>query len=401
MRKSVAMIMAGGRGRRMDVLCHARPKPVLPFAGSFKVIDFTLSNCIHSEIDDISMLVDYQRSQMAKYVRQWSLTNTIDKLHVLEPETGSFYGTADAVYRNISYLDKSGAENILILSGDHIYRMDYREMLAHHERTGADVTVGVIRVPIEEANRFGTVMTGNDGEIIKFVEKSSRPPSNLASMGIYVFNREILAQRLEEDARQPDSPHDFGYSILPGMVGKDKVSAFEFIGYWQDIGTPRAYYNASMELIDATTPVNLNTTRPILTGYRAFPPAEISRHASVENSLVSPGCVIRGHVENSILSPGVWVDEHAEVRNSVLMENVFVGYRSVVDKCIIDAETNIRKLCHVGTVEASLPGDEDITILRKGIAVPSHTTIDHRGWVLPYMDFSGSSGRLVAMGVNN
>jgi len=395
---TIAVIMAGGQGTRMDILCHFRPKPALPFAGRFRVIDFTMSNCVYSGINDLAILTDYQRYYMTGYLQQWSLANAGRTFHILEPKTGSYKGTADAVYQNLSYLNELNRENVLILAGDHIYKMDYREMIAFHEQTKADVTVGVIRVPIEEAYRFGVVSIGDGGEILDFVEKSSNPPSNLASMGIYVFNRDVLSQRLKEDASRPDSPHDFGYAILPGMLGRDKVNAYEFTGYWQDIGTPQAYYAANMELICAQPSFSLNTTRTVLTQALNLPPPAISRESSVINSLLSPGCVIKGRVENSILSPGVRVDAQAEVRNSVLMPNVFVGRHSMVDTCIVDEEVNIGELCYIGFGKSLLSGYCDITVLGKGVTVPSHTAIGRNCRVLPNTDMSGSRGSPIASG---
>jgi glucose-1-phosphate adenylyltransferase len=396
MGKTIAVIMAGGRGKRMDVLCYVRPKPALPFAGKFNVIDFTLSNCVHSGISDVAVLTDYHRSYMARYLRQWGLSNAMRTLQILEPKTGSYKGTADAVFQNLPHLDELSAQNVLILAGDHVYKMDYREMIAFHERTEAAVTVGVTRVPIEEAHRFGTVTLGDGNEILEFVEKSSYPSSNLASMGIYIFNRRILAQRLAEDAVQPGSPHDFGYAILPGMVGKDKVNAYEFTGYWQDIGTPQAYYSANMELICRQPRFSLDGTQPVLTQRLTVPPPYISDRAKVVNSLISPGCIIKGYVENSILSPGVLIDEQTEVWNSVLMSNTFVGYHSVVDKCIIDAKVNIGKLCYIGFGNAHPAANDDITVLGKGVNVPSHTIVGHNCTVLPYVNVASSRGNLIA-----
>ena len=398
MGKTVALIMAGGRGERMDVLCRVRPKPALPFAGKFNVIDFSLSNCVYSGIDDLAILTDYQRSYMASYFRGWSLSNAIGTFHILEPKTGSYKGTADAVFQNLSYLDKLNAQNVLILAGDHIYRMDYQEMIAFHEQTEADVTVGVTRVPIEEVHRFGTVSLSDGGEILEFVEKSRSPRSNLASMGIYVFNIDILAQRLAEDAIQPDSPHDFGYAILPGMVGRDKVNAYEYTGYWQDIGTPQAYYAANMELVRAEPRFSLDGAQPVLTQHLNLPPPYISDQAMVVDSLVSPGCVIKGYVKDSILSPGVLVDERAEVWDSMLMSNVFVGYNSVVDTCIVDEEVNIGKQCYIGFGNSLPAGGDDITVLGKGVNVPSHTVIRRNSRVLPHADTSDFGGDLIVSG---
>jgi glucose-1-phosphate adenylyltransferase len=375
MRKTVAVIMAGGRGKRMDVLCHVRPKPALPFAGTYNVIDFTLSNCVYSGIDDLAILTDYQRSYMARYLEAWGRANAVRTLRVLEPASGSYKGTADAVFQNLPHLDELNAQNVLILAGDHIYKMNYREMIAFHEQTGADVTMGVIRVPIEEAYRFGTVSVGDGGQLLEFVEKSNNPRSNLASMGIYVFNKDILARRLSEDAARANSRHDFGYAILPGMIGKDKVNAYEFAGYWQDIGTPQAYYAANMELMRAQPLFSLDGTKPVLTSYLNLPPPRIADQAMVVNSLISPGCVINGYVKDSILSPGVLVDERAEVWNSVVMSDTFIGYRSVVDSCVIDEKVSIGRLCYVGFGKSLVPGDSDVTVVGKGASVPSHTVI--------------------------
>ncbi len=224
MPKVLAMILTGGRGKRMDILCQERPKPALPFAGRFRVIDFSLSNCIHSQINSIALLADYQRSYMANYLRRWNSVNVPDvRLHILEPVTGAYRGTADAVYQNLGYLRRYRADRALVLAGDHIYKMDYRKILAFHEQVKADVTVGVVQVPIEQADRFGTVTVDAEGRIVDFVEKSGTPRSDLVSMGIYVFNTEVLAERLIEDAAQPNSPHDFGYAVIPDMVKRDRV----------------------------------------------------------------------------------------------------------------------------------------------------------------------------------
>jgi glucose-1-phosphate adenylyltransferase len=375
MGKTVAVIMAGGRGDRMDVLCQVRPKPTLPFAGRFSVIDFTLSNCVYSGIDDVAILTDYQRSFIGRYLRRWGLSNLMRAFHILEPAAGSYRGTADAVFQNLPFLNKLNPQNVLILAGDHIYKMDYREMISFHEKTKAGLTVGITRVPVEDAPRFGTVSLGPGGEITEFAEKSENPRTNLASMGIYVFNIDVLARHLADDAVQVGSPHDFGYAILPAVLGKEKVNAYEFTGYWQDIGTPQAYYAANMELARPKPRLSLDGTRPVLTQRLNLPPPRISDRAVVVNSLVSPGCVVKGYVRDSILSPGVLVDEEAEVRNSVLMSNAFVGYKSAVDRCIMDEEVSIGKQCRIG-LEDSLPAVGDgITVLGKAINVPSQTVI--------------------------
>lgn len=388
MAKTIALILAGGRGRRMDILCRVRPKPVLPFAGRYKVIDFTLSNCIHSGIDDIGVLTDCHRSRMATYLRGWSLSNGARTLRSLEPKEGSYEGTADAVFRNLALILESGARNVLVLAADHVYKMDYRELLAFHEQAEAAVTVGVVRVPIGEGHRFGTISLNDAGEIREFAEKPINPRSNLASMGIYVFNTDVLVQRLTEDAARTASLHDFGYTIIPAMLGRDKINAFEFRDYWQDIGTPQAYYEANMELVREHPRFALYGSQPVLTDQRDLPPAYFSQQARVVNSVVSPGCIIKGYVENSVLSPGVLVEEQAEVWDSVLMSNAFVGYHSVVDSCIIDEGANIGRLCYIGFGRSARAGERDVTVVGKEATVPSHAVIGRNCRVLPHADRS-------------
>jgi glucose-1-phosphate adenylyltransferase len=380
----VALILAGGRGKRMDILCHLRPKPALPFAGRFRVIDFSLSNCIHSQINAVAVLVDYQRTDMAEYLKCWHSANgAVGDLSILPPKVGSYVGTADAVYQNLGYLDRLDADTVLILAGDHVYKMDYRKMIAFHQMVKADATVGVVRVPVEEAHRFGTLAVDAEGRITDFVEKSATSRHTLASMGIYVFNKKFLAEHLAEDAGNPNSPHDFGYSILPQIVKQDRVFAYAFDGYWQDIGTVKAYYEANMELLGTQPRFSLNSNWPILT--ESIHPLASMKSAvgAIGNSLISPGCVIKGRVENSILSPGVYVDEKAEIRNSVIMGNVSIGYHSIVDRCILDDGVKVGQSCYIGIGASLLPGNWEITVLGKDVKVPSHTAISRNCKILP------------------
>ncbi|MBI4186625.1 MAG: glucose-1-phosphate adenylyltransferase [Chloroflexi bacterium] len=389
MTKMTAMVLAGGQGKRMDMLCHMRPKPSLPFAGGFRVIDFSLSNCIHSDIGDIAVLTDYQRSYMTSYLSRWKATNAnLLNFDILEPRVGSYRGTADAIYQNLGYLQEGTAGAVLVLAGDHIYKMDYRKMLAFHQQSGADVTVGVANIPIEQAYRFGAVKVDAVSRIMDFVEKSPNPPSTLASMGIYIFDKKLLFERIMEDAARPDSPHDFGYAIIPEMVRRDRVFAYRFDGYWQDIGTVEAYYAANMELIAQKPSFSLNGNWPVLAAVHSALPVKQTGQGNIVNSLVSPGCVIKGHVENSVLSPGVWVEEQAVIRNSVLMSDVFVGYHSVVDRCIVDEKVDIGKYCYVGFGSSPAQGERDITVVGKGATVPSHTAIGRKCKILPQVKHS-------------
>jgi glucose-1-phosphate adenylyltransferase len=395
MKEVVTAILAGGKGTRMDILCQLRPKPALPFAGKLRIIDFSLSNSINSQINDITIFVDYQHANLENYVRQWQHENmTENKLDIMRPRNGSYFGTADAMYQNLDYLQKHTADRVLILSGDHVYKMDFRRMLAFHEQIKADITVGVVPVPLSEACRFGTVTLGIDDRVINFVEKSETPPSNLASMGIYIFNKDILMKRLIEDAAEPNSPHDFGYAILPRMVERDRVYAYRYDDFWRDIGTVASYYATSMEFTNGKSPFSLNDTWPILTVNDNREPAKKFPRGSVENSIVSPGCVIKGRVENSILSPGVWVDEQSAVRNSILMSNVFVGYHSVVESCVADEEVNIGKYCFIGFGNDGSQ-KEYCSVLGKGAAVPSHTAIACGCRIAPFLHVTDSIGRVL------
>jgi glucose-1-phosphate adenylyltransferase len=380
-----AMILAGGRGERMGILSYMRAKPSLSFAGKFRVIDFVLTNCVRSGISDIAVLTDYQRSSMESYLRQWQLANGNNRnFHILDPKAGSYTGTANAVCQNIDYLQREGADSILILAADHIYKMDYRKMLAFHQKVGADVTVGVVSVPIEQAHRFGIVKKSTEGKIIEFVEKPRIPGSNLVSMGIYIFNKRTLLERLAEDAVDPSSPHDFGHAIIPSMVNRNGVFAYKFYDYWRDVGTVEAYYQANMELIRQPLSFSLNTRWSILTqDDGSLPPPKISGQGSVKNSLLSPGCVVKGEVQSSILSPGVRVEENAVVRNSIIMAETVIGEHSVVDCSILDEGVRLGEFCYVGLKTSRIPSDPGIVVVGKGVTVPSHTAICNSCTVLP------------------
>jgi len=377
------MVLAGGRGKRMDDLCYGRPKPALPFAGRHRVIDFTLSNCVHSQIRRVAALLDYRRLEMAVYLKHWQAANPMDKVDSLMPRRGSYLGTADAVYQNLDYLDDSSVDEVVVLAGDHVYRMDYRYMVDFHRRSGADLTIGVAAVPIEQAHRFGIVAADSAGRVVAFVEKPEVPPGNLTSMGIYVFNRRVLAERLAEDAAHPDSPHDFGYAIIPNMVRRDRVFVYRFDGFWQDIGNIEAYYQCNMQLTGARPALRLEADWPVLSENLDWPPAVITPEGSAVNSIVSSGCVIKGRVVNSVLSPGVRVDPEAVVRDSVLLGDVTIGYHSVVDTCVIDESARVEPYCYVGFGTTQPAGGSHITVLGRGVVVPSGRAIGRRCRVQP------------------
>jgi glucose-1-phosphate adenylyltransferase len=385
MKKVLAVILAGGRGKRMDILCLGRAKPSLPVAACFRVIDFSLSNCIHSGIDQIAVLTDYQRRPMADYLNHnapWMPIHS-DNLHLLEPLIGSYKGTADALYQNLKYLQKFDADRVLILAADHVYRMDYKKMLEQHEQVDADVTIGMILVPIEQANRFGIVTVNSEGRVTGFLEKPKIPTSNLASMGIYIFNKDVLIERLIEDAAQLSSPHDFGHAIIPGMVKRDKVFAYQFDGYWQDIGTIEAYYETNMWLLDNLYSFWFDNDWPVYTKDNNLLPMKVLQQDNIRHSLISSDSVIRGEVENSILSPGVRIEEKALVRNSIIMENTTVGKHSIVERCILDEDVTTGEFCLIGFGTSLVPGNWDITVLGKNVTVPPSTAIGRNCRIFP------------------
>jgi glucose-1-phosphate adenylyltransferase len=399
MENITAMILAGGRGKRMDIFCNQRPKPILPFAGQFHVIDLTLSNCVHSQINNIAVLIDYQRETMAEYLNQWKGSNPgIDGLAVFSAGPVSYTGTANAVYQNLDYLRKQDSDIVLVLAGDHIYTMDYRKMVSFHLESQADVTVGVVRVPFGEAHRFGTVNIGPGGRIIKFVEKSPAPASNLASMGIYVFNRRYLIERLMEDARNTDSLHDFGYSILPQAVNRDRVFGNEFKGYWRDIGTVESYYEANLQLLREKPDFRMEDSWPIYTVKHNLSSFNVDIPQNVVNSLISPGCIIEGYVENSVLSPGVWVAKKARILNSVVMANTHIGYHSVVDQCILDEEVNIDKFCYLGFGTSPLFRTGDITMVGKQVNLGPQIAIGKKSKIMPGLKLDDLASRFVPPG---
>jgi glucose-1-phosphate adenylyltransferase len=380
-----SIILAGGRGKRMDILSHDKAKPMLSFAGAFHVIDFVLTNCLRSGIKDITALVDYQRFDVTSYLKQWHQVNgTGQSFQVLGPKDGSYRGTADAVYQNIEYFDKHGMNDVLILAADHIYKMDYRKMLAFHRKVEADATIGVVTVPIEEAYRFGIVKVNGDGKVIEFVEKPKIAKSNLVSMGIYIINRQTLLEYLNEDASDPNSPHDFGHAIIPKMITRKNVFAYKFNDYWQDIGTVDAYYQANMELLKQAPSFSLNTAWSVLTQSPAdLQHSKIYRQNNVAHSLISPGCIIKGTVENSVLSTGVMIEQNAVVKNSIILAHTTVGQHSVVDRCILDENVSIGEYSYIGFTTNLSSGTRDITILGKGSTVPSNTAIGRNCKVLP------------------
>jgi len=392
--KILAMILAGGRGERLYPLTRDRAKPAVPFGGIYRIIDFTLSNCLHSDIRRIFVLTQYKSTSLHRHIQfGWSILSAplgefIEAIPAQQRINEHWYqGTADAIFQNIYTLQQEKPDLVLILSGDHIYKMDYRKMITYHIEKGADLTVGAIRMDRKQSQEFGVIEVDNEWKIIGFQEKPEIPrtiPGDpegiLASMGIYVFRTEILVRRLIEDARS-ESTHDFGRDIIPAMIGKDRVFAFDFRigdqggnGYWRDVGTIDAYFEANMDLVSVTPQLNLYDSQwPILTYQSPNPPAktvllEEGRVGTALNSVISNGCIISGgSVIRSILSPRVMIHSYAEVEDSILMEGVDVGRYARVRRSIIDKEVHIPQGMKIG-----FNLDEDVkrfTVTGSGIVV--------------------------------
>jgi len=344
--KVVAMIMAGGAGTRLTVLSEKRAKPSVPFAGKYRIIDFTLSNCVNSNIYDIAVLTQYRPHSLNEHIgigKPWDLDRASGGVRLLQPyQTGGgaqvwYRGTADAVLQNLDYIKEKRADRVLVLGGDHIYKMDYAKMLRFHEKQGADLTVAVMEVPLEETDRFGIMSVDETDRITAFHEKpKERDKGALASMGLYIFNADKLEERLLAGTESyPDL--DFGKHVIPEMIAQSNVFAYRFDGYWVDVGTVESYWQTSLDILNPDSPLNLyDTSWPLLTRSQERPPVKLGPQGQVHNSLLSNGCVIRGQVECSVLSPGVYVSPGAVIRESVVMNDVWIGPGAVLDRVVVD-----------------------------------------------------------------
>ena len=380
MERTLAIILAGGRGERLGILGHERTKPAIPFAGKYRIIDFTLSNCVNSGISKIDVLTQYQPLSLIDHIglgASWGLARVDGSgLRLLQPylspdEKRNWYkGTADAVYQNLQHIEQKDVELVLILSGDHVYRMDYSEMVKFHDNIQADVTLATVPMPYEELARFGTVTVDEEGNVLAFQEKVKKPDSNLVSMGIYVFKKDVLYQCLEEDAQLRSSKHDFGRNVLPRLVaGHHKVCAYNFHGYWRDVGTMASYWEANMDLLDMYLELLFDEYWPIRTKEELRPPAVVSSTGEIVRSIISSGCVIEGRVEHSVLSPGVRVAEGAVVKDSIVLSDGVIGPHAIVDYSILDKEVIIGAGCHLGFGENFQINRREPTVMNTGITV--------------------------------
>ena len=371
-KECIAMLLAGGQGSRLGALTRNIAKPAVSFGGKYRIIDFSLSNCANSHIDTVGVLTQYRPFSLNSYIGNgaaWDLDERGGGVYILPPyatESGGewYKGTADAIFQNLDFIDAYDPSYVLILSGDHLYRMDYRKMLRSHIERGAEVTVSVMRVPWEEAPRFGIMTASEDGRITRFSEKPKEPDSNLASMGIYIFSKDLLRESLLADSRRPDSDHDFGKNILPALLAAGRrLYCYEFAGYWKDVGTIPSYYETSMELLGSSPEFDLFSSEfPIMSNLNSQPPHYVGPRGSVEESLVANGSRILGTVRRSILSIESFVGEGAVVRDSILLPGARVGPGAKVTRAILGENAVVKARASLGSAdpkgEIAVIGDE-------------------------------------------
>lgn len=388
MRKEcVAMILAGGQGSRLGVLTKRQAKPAVPFGGKYRIIDFPLSNCANSGLYTVGVLTQYQPLDLHTYIgigSAWDLDRMGGGVYVLPPFVGQkggewYKGTANAIYQNTDFIDTFNPVYVLILSGDHIYKMDYSLMLEFHKAKQADATIAVFEVPWDEASRFGIMNTDDSQRIVEFAEKPKQPISNLASMGVYIFNWEALKLFLEEDERDAKSAHDFGKNVIPRMLSAGcSMFAYPFQGYWKDVGTVESLWEANMDLLADRPELDLHDQSwRIYSVNPALPPHFIASQANISNSLVSEGCTVFGEVDTSVLFPGVSIAAGAIVRHSVIFPNAQIGAGALIERSIIGSESVIETGVSVGHGNA----DSGITVVGDHIVIPAGTKIPCRAMV--------------------
>ena len=381
-KECIAMLLAGGQGSRLYALTQKTAKPAVLFGGKYRIIDFPLSNCVNSGIDTVGVLTQYQPLVLNDYIGNglpWDLDRNSGGVKILPPYQGQssadwYTGTANAIYQNLTFIRRYDPEYVLILSGDHIYKMDYDKMLDYHKEKGADCTIAVIDVPIEEASRFGIMSTTEDGTIYKFSEKPKNPDSTKASMGIYIFNRKTLEDYLIADEADPNSSKDFGKNIIPAMLAAgEKLVAYSFEGYWKDVGTISSLWEANMDMLGEKPVLSLRDEKwRIYSRHEASSPQFIGAEAVVRNSSVTEGCEIYGTVRNSVLGIGVTVEEGAVVENSVLLSGATVEAGATVQYAILDENVTVGKNATIGSVDA---GGGNIAVVGAGIRIADGTTV--------------------------
>ncbi len=387
----VAMLLAGGQGSRLYLLTEHLAKPAVPFGGKYRIIDFPLSNCVNSGIDTVGVLTQYQPLALNEYIgngQPWDLDRAHGGVMMLPPYQASkradwYKGTANAIYQNINFIQKYDPEYVVVLSGDHIYKMDYSAMVDFHKKNKADCTIAVFDVPLSEASRFGIMNTDEDMSIVEFEEKPKKPKSTLASMGVYVFSKDKLFNYLITDEKDKDSDKDFGKNVIPAMLeGGERMFAYRFDGYWKDVGTIDSLWEANMDLLGDHPKLSLkDRERRIFSRNYAEPPHFVGNNAKVSNSLITEGCEIYGTVINSVLSSGVVVEANAVVRDSVIFNNVTVKNGAVVDYTVCDRDTQIGMGVTIGKPRQEASG---ITLIgselniKDGFTIPDNEMVDFR-----------------------
>ena len=369
----LAMILAGGRGSRLHELTNKVAKPAVSYGGKYRIVDFPLSNCANSGVDIVGVLTQYESVLLNSYVAaggRWGLDARESGVFVLPPREKAdadldvYRGTADAISQNIDFIDKYSPEYLLVLSGDHIYKMNYDKMLDYHKEMNADATIAVIEVPMKEASRFGIMNTDGNGRIVEFEEKPEHPKSNLASMGIYIFNWKLLRKILLADMKNPDSHHDFGKDVIPCLLNDNKtLAAYKFKGYWKDVGTIDSLWEANMDLIDSRNELNLNDpTWKIYTEDTPALPQYIGPNAKIDKAFITQGCVVEGEVKHSVLFTGCKVGEGAKIIDSVLMPGVEVAAGAVVQRALVADNVKIGQDAVVGGADS-----ENIELVSKRV----------------------------------
>ncbi len=389
----IAMLLAGGQGSRLYSLTKNLAKPAVPFGGKYRIIDFPLSNCVNSGIDTVGVLTQYQPLVLNEYIgsgQPWDLDRQEGGVFVLPPyqkSSGSdwYTGTANAIYQNLPFIERYDPEYVLILSGDHIYKMDYEKMLKFHKEKEADCTIAVLQVPMEEASRFGIMNAYEDGQIYEFEEKPANPKSNLASMGIYIFSWNKLREYLEQDAKTPGSANDFGKNIIPNMLAAhERMYAYAFDGYWKDVGTIDSLWEANMDLLDPKVPLSLYDPEwKIYARNPALPPHYIAPGAVVQNSMITEGCVIEGTVDFSVIFAGVTIEEGAVVRDSIIMPGSVVKKGAVVDYTIVAEQAVIGENAVIGARPEKMENISEwgVTVIGNGVTIGAGVNIAPKSMV--------------------
>lgn len=376
--ETLTLILAGGKGSRLDILSQRRSKPAMPFAGKFRIIDFALSNCTQSNLYDIGILTQYLPLSLNEHIgsgKTWDLDRRDSGVTLLQPHNYWYLGTADAVLKNLEFIQRKSPKYVLILSGDHIYKMDYRKMIQKHKEKNASLTIATQPVDPKEVHRFGIMSINSDDEIIDFEEKPKTSKSNLASMGIYLFNYELLEKVLLNIKRDD---LDFGKHIIPYLIEstKKEVYAYQFKDYWMDVGTYDSYWETNLQMTKDFTDLDLyDPTWKVYTKSEDLPPVKVGSNASIQTSLVSNGCVIEGSVINSVLSPGIRVGKGSIVKDSIILNNVIIGENVTIQKSIIDKKAVIGRNSYIGYGDDLTPNIEKPDLLESGITVIEKRTM--------------------------